>query len=150
MTRKNIRGFTTIELIIVMIIICALSSVIYVTYKELRIKEQDTRRKDDLTLLQRQLESYQAQYGNYPTLGDLNNTLWRGKYLKNFDASILQDPLGSSAKLVAAPKPKAYAYIPTPEGCNNEENGQKGVLCTGYSLTATLENGSGYVEKNFN
>lgn len=147
--RKNQRGFSTFELIIVLAIICALSFVIYITYNSFRQKERDTTRKQDLTLLQRKLESYQAQNGNYPTLKDMNNTLWRENNLKNFDVSIFQDPQGASSILVASPVSKAYAYSPSPAGCNNGENGGKPLMCTAYTLTATLEGGGTYSLKNF-
>lgn len=147
MIKKNQRGFTTIELIIVFAVIVVLSSVIYVNYHGLRQKEHDSQRKDDITRLQRELESYQAQYGYYPTLADMNSTPWRGQYLKGFDSSILQDPLGSSPQLVAVPQAKAYAYQPTPAGCDDTA---KGKLCTSYTLTATLEGGGTVSEKNFN
>lgn len=147
MTIRNQRGFTTIELGIVFVVIVILSSVIYVNYHSLRLKERDSQRKDDIVKLQRELESYQAEFGYYPTLSDMNNMQWRGKYLKGFDSSILEDPLGTAPQLVSTPEATAYAYQPTPNGCDNSV---KDKLCTAYTLTATLESGSTYIQKNFN
>ena len=101
----------------------------------------DTRRQTDINAIQGQVEAYNAENGYYPTLANINDPVWLSANLKGLGDTYLQDPDGTSTKLASAPAANVYAYQPTPSGCNNTTT-----QCTGYTLTATLSDGSKYAK----
>jgi hypothetical protein len=104
---------------------------------------KDAERKTDINALRSQLEVYYTENGSYPTLANLNDANWRKTNMKSFDESALKDPDGSQSKLATAPTAKVYSYQPTPAGCN-------GTNCSGYTLAATLDNGTAYTKQSLN
>ncbi|OVE78799.1 hypothetical protein BVY00_01935, partial [bacterium G20] len=144
--RVRSRGFTIVELLIVIVVIGILAVLVALTYNGIKQKERDTERKDDVKTLHGRLEAYQAQNGKYPTLANVNDATWRSTNMKGLDIAALQDPKGPTAKLVASPAPNAYAYAVSPANCDNGAAGD----CTSYTLTATLEGGGTYVKQSLN
>ena len=141
------RGFTIVELLIVIVVIGILAGLVIVTYSGIQKKARDTERKTDINALHGQLEAYQAQNGKYPTLTNVNDAAWRGLNMKGLDAAALADPNNASSQvLVAAAAANNYAYAATPAGCDNGVGGD----CTTYALTATLEGGGTYVKQSLN
>lgn len=143
---KNQRGFTIVELLIVIVVIGILAALVITTFNGIQQKGRDTERQTDIKALHGQLEAYYAQNGRYPTLANLNDSTFRSNSLKGLDNEALQDPKGSAQTLVAAPATNSYAYVVTPANCDNGAAGD----CTGYTLTATLEgqiDGSGTYSK---
>ncbi len=140
------RGFTIVELLIVIVVIGILAGLVVVTYNGIQQKARDTERKTDIKALHGQLEAYQAQNGKYPTLANVNDAAFRSTNMKGLDPAALQDPKGAAPTLVAAPAANVYAYAVTPAGCDNGAGGD----CTSYTLTATLEGGGTYVKQSLN
>lgn len=66
-------GFTLIELLVVISIISLLSSVVLASLNSARSKAQDARRKSDIVQIQRALELYYDQNGQYPISGGAVN-----------------------------------------------------------------------------
>lgn len=64
---KNKKGFTLIEMLIVVTIIALLASLILVGMGGARAKTRDSRRIADLHNVMNALELYYAKYGYYPT-----------------------------------------------------------------------------------
>jgi general secretion pathway protein G len=64
--RKLQRGFTLIELIIVMAIMGLLIGIVASSFQTSRIKGKDARRKSDLKQVQNALEAYINDHGTYP------------------------------------------------------------------------------------
>lgn len=144
------KGFTIVELLIVIVVIGILAALVIVTYNGIQQKARDTERKTDINALHGQLEAYQAQNGMYPTLDNINNVSpadFRSTDMKGLDAAALQDPKGTAQTLVAAPVANEYAYAVLPAGCDNLVGGTD---CTSYTLTATLEGGGTYVKQSLN
>ena len=141
------RGFTIVELLIVIVVIGILAGLVVVTYNGIQKKARDTERKTDINALHGQLEAYQAQNGKYPTMANVNLDTWRADNMKGLDPAALADPNNvSSQVLVDTAAANNYSYVPTPAGCDNDVGGD----CTQYALTATLEGGGTYIKQSLN
>jgi prepilin-type N-terminal cleavage/methylation domain-containing protein len=144
------RGFTVIELLVVIIIIGVLSTILLLTYSGVQQKEHNTTRVNDIKLIQSQLEAYYAENGKYPTIGDLNSSTWISANLKNLDVDNTKDPALKTGQKAfsSAPEKDHYAYQPLSGNgisCDNLT-----VPCLQYTLTATLGGGGTFVEKSLN
>ena len=144
--KKNNRGFTIVELLIVIVVIGILAALVIVTYNGIQQKARDTERKTDINAIASHLEAYNAQNGRYPTLADVNDATFRAANMKGLDPAALQDPKGSAQALVATTTANSYVYAVSPSGCDNGSGGD----CSQYTLTATLEGGGTYVKQSLN
>lgn len=63
------KGFTLIELMVVITIIALLSAALFVNFNDARMLSRDKARMTSLKEVQLSLELYKAQYGNYPASG---------------------------------------------------------------------------------
>lgn len=141
------RGFTIVELLIVIVVIGILAGLVVVTYNGIQKKARDTERKTDINALHGQLEAYQAQNGKYPVLADVNDATWRSNNMKGLDAAALADPNNAASQaLVDAAAASNYSYVAAPANCDNGAGGD----CTQYTLTATLEGGGTYEKLSLN
>jgi len=61
------KGFTLLELLIVVGIIGILISIATISYSSIQKKTRDIKRKDDLNTLQKEFEMYYQTKGSYPT-----------------------------------------------------------------------------------
>ncbi|MFA5392102.1 MAG: type II secretion system protein [Candidatus Paceibacterota bacterium] len=73
---KKLKGFTLIEMLIVITIIALLSSLILVGMGGARTKARDSRRIADLHNIQNALELYYAKLGTYPPGTYNSSTSW--------------------------------------------------------------------------
>jgi general secretion pathway protein G len=140
------RGFTIIELLIVIIVIGILATLVITTFSGIQRNARNRTREADLNALHSQLEYYYGQNGRYPTLANVNDATWRSSNLQGLDSAALQDPQGSAQTLVAAPAAGSYAYDITPDNCDNAGTAD----CTSYILTATLEGEANFVKNSLN
>lgn len=126
---KNKKGFTIVELLIVIVVIGILATLVIVTFTGIQQKARNSERQTDINAVDSHVEAFHAQYGAYPTSAQLGNTAWRVKYMKGLDAEALVSPkkqnMGSSNTST-----EAYWYIPTTDGST---------ACSGGTLTATAE-----------
>ena len=67
------RGFTLVEILIVMMIIGVLTTIVGGNYVAAKAKSRDAKRKNDASQLQRALEAHISDFGTYPT--DVNGTI---------------------------------------------------------------------------
>lgn len=81
------RGFTLVELLVVISIIAVLSSVVYANFNSARQSARDNIRKADLKDIQLALELYKAQNGRYPT-GCNGDNAWSGNLGSSWQCTV--------------------------------------------------------------
>lgn len=156
---KNKKGFTIVELLIVIVVIGILATLVIVTFTGIQQKGRNSQRQTDINAVDSHVEAFYAQYGFYPTLADLQdqtaNTGFVPVFMKGLDPEALRDPKqAAGATIGAAASASQYSYVATGTGCTNTtattitagspvDNG-----CTGFTLTAQQENGADYVKKS--
>ena len=137
--KKNNRGFTIVELLIVIVVIGILALLVITTYSGIQAKARNSKRQTDIASLQTQLEAFFSQNGYYPSLTDMNSSTWRATNMKSLDTNALIDPSNptQSTTLVNAATAKSYAYIvKDSSGASCETTDTN---CAQYTLTATFE-----------
>lgn len=147
---KQSKGFTIVELLIVIVVIGILAGLVITTYNGIQQKARNTERTTDLKTFQSQLEAYNANNGRYPTTTDLgttgaNNVTWIGTNLKGMDKETLSDPKASphdfSLLNTGTGTANKYTYVPSPSGCDNSATD-----CASYKLYALPEGSSTPIE----
>lgn len=137
---NNKRGFTIIELIVVIAIIAVLSSIVMVGVNNFRAKARDARRVSDLRNIRKALEMYFVDNGFYPPSGcgyDCNGyfvsydpSSWQTleNYLKPYISSLPKDPVNS-------------ACAPWGDDCYSYTYGNVGryIYANQYDLTGQFE-----------
>lgn len=123
MKKVSSKGFTLVELLVVLAIIGVLSTLLTANFVGVRQRGRDAQRKSDLRQMQSALQFYHTDQSNYPfanqnnTLGNCNN----GTSLKSPDCT-------TSDYLEKIPKdPSGASYYYASTGST-------------YSITACLEN----------
>ncbi len=140
--KRGHRGFTIVELLIVIVVIGILALLVITTYSGIQAKARNAKRQTDIQSLQTQIEAFFSQNGFYPSLTNMNTASWRATNMKSLDSNALTDPSSSCAPatascLVAAPVAKSYAYAVTNSSgasCESDDT-----TCSQYTLTATYE-----------
>lgn len=155
---RKTHGFTIIELMVVVVILCILAALITLTASGVQAKNRNGERQTRIDTIRGQLESYYAQTDTYPTSGQLNDAAWRTKNMPRLEANALQDPRWSSdvtacasqGLVITASEPIANCYsyqVTASDGtsCDNDKT-----PCAHYTLTSTLEGGEKYVKSSLN
>lgn len=137
---RDSKGFTIVELLIVIVVIGILAALVITTFTGIQQKARDTERQTDIKALQGQVEAYYAQKGNYPTRTDVNSSAWRTDNMKGLDKDALKDPKNvadADGTLAAAVSTTQYRYdvLTTADAsCEGAETG-----CVKYTLEADME-----------
>jgi prepilin-type N-terminal cleavage/methylation domain-containing protein len=138
--KRTGRGFTIVELLIVIVVIGILAALVIVTYSGIQKRARDTERKTDVKGIQGQLEAYWADSAKYPTLTEANDASaggFRDTNFKGLPGEAFADPKdATSQQLCASTASDCYGYAVTPALCDNSATS-----CDNYTLTATLESG---------
>ncbi len=112
--RQQPKGFTIVELLIVIVVIGILALLVITTYTGIQQKARNAKRQTDITAIQTQLEAFFQTNGYYPNLTDINNTSFLTSNLKGLDQDALIDPSNySQSKTLtnSATPSKQYGYI---------------------------------------
>ncbi|MBM3210179.1 prepilin-type N-terminal cleavage/methylation domain-containing protein [Candidatus Saccharibacteria bacterium] len=67
---SSYRGFTIVELLIVIVVIAILASITIVAYNGIQTRATNTARYNEIKAWQKSFELYKATYGNYPAVAD--------------------------------------------------------------------------------
>jgi type II secretory pathway pseudopilin PulG len=142
------RGFTTIELLLIVVLIGILGTLVFTTRSGVQQDKRNDDRQANIKELRDGLEGYFAASNRYPTLQEINDTTWRTTHLKALEPSVFSDPSSTSSTFVDKPQAKAYTYsVTSADGtpCDNVKS-----PCTQYTLTASLEGGGTFTKNNLN
>lgn len=118
----NQRGFTIVELLVVIVVIAILVALTLPNLFGLQKRARDDARKNDLKNLQQALETYYNDNNRYPAALSALAT----QYIN----TVPTDPKNTGSYV--------YTYTPSPSGCATTG----GTACSSYTLSATLENTS--------
>ena len=150
------KGFTIVELLIVIVVIGILAALVITTYNGIQQKGRDTERETDLKALQGQLEAYYAQKGAYPAEDQLGatsatNLTFIASDMKGLDKEALRDPKHTALtyELAAAPAANVYSYEAT-QADGTTACTLAALDCAKYKLTATKEGGGTIVLNSLN
>jgi len=127
MSMKSSRGFTVIELIIVIAILSFASVVFFVQKNHVEVAARDETRKTAINAMYYSLEEvYFAAHNNYPLAVD-------SKTLPSVDPLLLKDTQG----VKIGENDSEYRY--EPKNCNLSS-------CKSYTLRTSLENEDDYIK----
>ena len=118
------KGFTIVELLIVIVVIGILAALVLNTFAGVQKRARDSERLTDIKSLSTQLERYYTDNGKYPLIADVTTA-----NLKGIDAGALTAPgqTGTSLSATATPSKDQYGYITfddatTPVACTTGTN----------------------------
>lgn len=137
------KGFTIVELLIVIVVIGILALLVITTYSGIQAKARNAKRQTDVQALQTQLEAFFSQNGYYPSRADMNSPSWISTNMKSLDTNALVDPSSTcnpstTGCLAASPVAKSYSYaVFASDGTTSCETTD--TSCAVYTLTATYE-----------
>lgn len=147
--KNKSKGFTIVELLIVIVVIGILATLVIVTFTGIQQKARDSKRQTDINALDSHIEAYYASTGHYPSNTDLGSLTWVKANMKGLDPSAFVDPKAS------APTGDATGIANQSEGSSTQYGYQVyqsdgatacGVTddtdCAVFTLTAHLENGT--------
>jgi general secretion pathway protein G len=121
------RGFTLIELIVVVSIIALLASIGAVMYGGILKNNRDQKRMNDLKSIKQALELYRTDIHYYPSSTDFNP---RSSVILKYSRTTYLDPVPTDAS-----SDRYYSYSAKPPACDNDSS----IPCTSFDLCALRE-----------
>lgn len=115
---KSQKGFTIVELLIVIVVIGILAALVLNTFQGVQKRARDTQRQNAVNSMSTQLEAYYTDHGSYPSAADLANDTWIQNNLKGFDLKATKAPGKStnSYQATTASNKDEFGYVTTPTG----------------------------------
>lgn len=148
--QRKEKGFTIVELLIVIVVIGILAALVITTFSGVQRRARNTERETDVKSIHGQVEAFYAQTGRYPSLADMQDNSWVQTNLRGLDVGALTAPNSTGNNMVGSgAATNNYMYVTTPTTCDSTEGGAT-PDCTDYTLTATLEGGGTFVREGLN
>lgn len=147
--KKQSKGFTIVELLIVIVIIGILATLVIVTFTGIQQKARDSQRKTDIGAVNSHVTAYYAETGTYPALSMLQDSAWVAKHMKGLDPEALIDPKGGNIQ--GTSDGTHYGYAATAGGAACTVSGaspDQTSDCDAFTLTATLEAGGTFTKSS--
>ncbi len=114
-TLRNSKGFTIVELLIVIVVIGILAALVLNSFRGVQERARDTERRTDTNAIATQLEVYYTDNGGYPIFtGEVNTDSWITAHLQGADLNAWRAPGFSANTMVnsATPTKDQYGYTP--------------------------------------
>lgn len=121
---KSQKGFTIVELLIVIVVIGILAALVLNTFAGVQKRARDTERQTDITAVASQLEKYYTDKGNYPQFSQIDTGSEATAAFKGIDAGALNAPGQTTISL------KDHA------SANKDEYGYQAFLADGTTACA--------------
>lgn len=120
---KNLmqKGFTIVELLIVIVVIAILAALVLNTFAGVQEKARDSDRQNDVATIQKHLETYYTDHGSYPAQADLANYTWVDANMEGLAEDAFIPPQEDAVSLTAATATaeNEYGYVTTPGTCGS-------------------------------
>jgi prepilin-type N-terminal cleavage/methylation domain-containing protein len=113
--KKNSKGFTIVELLIVIVVIAILAALVLNSFRGVQERARDTKRRTDVNAQASQLEVYYTDNGGYPLFtGQVNTDSWLSANLKGADLNAWRAPNQTANSMVnsSSPTKDQYGYTP--------------------------------------
>jgi prepilin-type N-terminal cleavage/methylation domain-containing protein len=113
--KKNSKGFTIVELLIVIVVIAILAALVLNSFRGVQERARDTKRRTDVNAQASQLEVYYTDNGGYPLFtGQINTDSWISSNLKGADLNAWRAPNQTTNSMVnsSSPTKDQYGYTP--------------------------------------
>jgi prepilin-type N-terminal cleavage/methylation domain-containing protein len=112
---KNNKGFTIVELLIVIVIIAILAALVLNSFRGVQERARDTKRQTDVNAQASQLEVYYTDNAGYPQFtGNIDTDSWITSNFKGADLNAWRAPNISTNSMSnsATPDKNHYGYVP--------------------------------------
>jgi prepilin-type N-terminal cleavage/methylation domain-containing protein len=112
---RNSRGFTIVELLIVIVVIGILAALVLTSFRGVQERARDTERRTDTNSVATQLEVYYTDNGGYPQYtGQVDTDSWITANLKGADLNAWRAPGFNTNTMTnsATPSKDQYGYTP--------------------------------------
>ncbi len=154
--KNKSKGFTIVELLIVIVVIGILATLVIVTFTGIQQKARNSQRQTDINAIDSHVEAFYADKGFYPTFGQLNDATWRGANLKGLDPEALVGPKAGALSHASSGTATgdSYNYWANHGGTSTECAGTAATdddsSCDTFVLSALLEGGTTQYTKKSN
>lgn len=139
---KTSKGFTIVELLIVIVVIGILAAIVIVAFNGVQSRARDSERVTEIKNIQKKLEVYFAEKGHYPNSAQMMNATFRNEM--GLSTAALTPTGGSALAYCWATDPNRYCYVArraAPVGGNWDCIGTTDPeeTCVSYTLSYRLE-----------